>query len=373
MSRFDRYVLSQLLVTFGFFSLILVAVYWINQAVLVFDRLIADGQSAGAVLAFTALTLPGVIGIVLPMSAFAAAVYVTNRLNSESELVVMQATGFSPFRLARPVLVFGLFVSVLTSALLHLLVPVAGYETARQQAELSNNVTARFLRPGEFLHPAEGVTFYIGELTPEGVLRNVFLTDARADDANTTYIAREAFLLAQDDGPKLVMLDGMAQNIDPSTQQLAITRFDDFAYDIGRLIETVGPPSVRARHLDTLTLLRAEPAVVAATNSTKAQFLWEAHNRFDQALLAIIAPLAGFATLLLGAFSRFGVWRQIVAAILLLIVVKMVDNSAAAYARANENSWPIVYSSVVIGVIAVWFMLTWAGRVRRDRSSRIQT
>ncbi|MEO6300594.1 MAG: LPS export ABC transporter permease LptF, partial [Paracoccaceae bacterium] len=46
MTRFDRYLLSQLLTMFGFFALVLVGVYWINRAVGLFDQLIGDGQSA---------------------------------------------------------------------------------------------------------------------------------------------------------------------------------------------------------------------------------------------------------------------------------------------------------------------------------------
>ncbi|MEJ6510389.1 MAG: LptF/LptG family permease, partial [Octadecabacter sp.] len=112
MARFDRYMLGQLLTLFGFFSLILVLVYWINRAVRLFDRLIADGQSAWMFLELTSLSLPGLIRIVLPLSAFVAAVYVTNRMSAESELTVVQATGYSPFRLARPVLYFGAIVAV---------------------------------------------------------------------------------------------------------------------------------------------------------------------------------------------------------------------------------------------------------------------
>ena len=63
-------MLSQLLMLFGFFALILVSVYWVNRAVLLFDQLIADGQSAWVFLEFTALTLPNVIRLVLPMAAF---------------------------------------------------------------------------------------------------------------------------------------------------------------------------------------------------------------------------------------------------------------------------------------------------------------
>ena len=113
MQRFDRYMLSQLMVVFGFFALVLVMVYWVNTSVGLFDELIADGHTAGIFLEFTMLALPGVIGIVLPMAAFGAAVYVTNRMSNDSELTVAIATGLSPWRLARPVLVFGIIIGLM--------------------------------------------------------------------------------------------------------------------------------------------------------------------------------------------------------------------------------------------------------------------
>ena len=95
-------MLSQLLVLFGFFSLVLVAVFWINRAVVLFDRLIGDGQTALVFLEFSALGMPKLISTVLPLSTFAAAVYVTNRLNNESELTVVQAAGIRPIATCAP-------------------------------------------------------------------------------------------------------------------------------------------------------------------------------------------------------------------------------------------------------------------------------
>jgi lipopolysaccharide export system permease protein len=46
VARFDRYMLSQLMVSFGLFALVLVLVYWINRAVRLFDQIIASGESA---------------------------------------------------------------------------------------------------------------------------------------------------------------------------------------------------------------------------------------------------------------------------------------------------------------------------------------
>ncbi|MEM9638612.1 MAG: LptF/LptG family permease, partial [Pseudomonadota bacterium] len=179
MRRIDRYMLSQLLLLFGFFSLVLVAVFWINQAVVLFDRLISDGQSALVFLEFTALGLPKLITTVLPISAFAAAVYVTNRMNNESELTVMQATGTGPFRLARPVVTFGVIVFLMASILQHFLLPMALQQLTQREAEISQNATSRLLTEGAFLHPSRAVTFYAREITEDGVLRDVFLSDRR--------------------------------------------------------------------------------------------------------------------------------------------------------------------------------------------------
>ena len=49
------------MVVFGFFALVLVAVYWVNKAVAVFDQLVSDGHSVRVVMEFTALSLPAVI------------------------------------------------------------------------------------------------------------------------------------------------------------------------------------------------------------------------------------------------------------------------------------------------------------------------
>ena len=166
-------MLSQLMMLFGFFALVLVAVYWVNRAVGLFDQLIGDGQSALVFLEFSLLTLPNAVRLVLPVAAFAAAVYVVNRLMQESELVVMQATGFSAFRLARPVLYFGLCVMAMQLALTNVLVPASQRTLTARSAEISQNVTARFLNAGQFMHPTKGITLYIREITPAGELVNV--------------------------------------------------------------------------------------------------------------------------------------------------------------------------------------------------------
>ena len=372
MSKFDRYLVTQFLTLFGFFSLVLVLVYWINRAVGLFDRLIGDGQSALVFLEFTLLTLPNVIRLVLPVSAFAAAVHVANRLTQDGELVVMQATGFSAFRLARPVVIFGVMVAAMMMALTHWAVPVSRSMLAERSAEIEANVTARLLTDGQFMHPSDGITFYIREITAKGELHDVFLSDDRSTASRTTYSAKRALLVRGDSGPKLVMIDGISQSLARDKQRLSITHFSDFTYDLAGLLGDGTRDRRTVEELSTATLLAADPAIIQEVLATRAEFMAEAHARFAQPFLALAAALIGFSALLLGAFSRFGLWRQILIAVVLLIAVQMVNNAAFGAALRNADLWVLTYAAPALGIgiaISILFIVQRPRRLGRARAA----
>ncbi|MCF6443442.1 LPS export ABC transporter permease LptF [Nereida sp. MMG025] len=357
MPRFDRYLLSQLMVVFGFFSLVLVFVYWINRAVVLFDQLIADGQSAVVFLEFTALTLPNAIRLVLPIAAVAASIYVTNRMSSESELVVVQATGFSPYRMARPIITFGVTVALLLSVLTHFLVPISSGRLADRTSEISQNVTARLLSEGRFQHPTDGVTIYIREVTSNGELKGLFLSDNRTPDRRVTYTARSALLVRSDTGPKLVMFDGQAQALTVETRRLSITSFSDFAYDIGGLIDDTDDTARSFREMPTIDLINPSPAILAEANRTRGTLVQEGHSRFTQPLFALVGALIGFATLMVGSFSRFGVWRQVNFAVFLIIALKLIENKLTDQVETNPDQWMLMYLPTGLGLAAAYGLL----------------
>ncbi|SNS44312.1 LPS export ABC transporter permease LptF [Tropicimonas sediminicola] len=361
MARFDRYFLFQLMVLFGFFSLVLVSVYWINRAVILFDQLLADGQSAGVFLTLTLYTLPNVIRMVLPISAFVAAVYVTNRLTTESELVVAQATGMSPWRMARPVALFGLVVALLMAVLVHVLVPASRTHLAERTDEIEANVASRMLTEGQFLNPARGITFYIREITREGELLDVFLSDSRSETTRTDYLAARAYLVQDERGPKLVMVDGSAQTYDLTDRRLLVTTFDSFTYDVGTLMQSAGRNRRDVREYDTLTLFNPDEAALEATGKERSNFLYEGHLRIAQPFNPLIAALIGFSALMLGSFSRFGVWRQIGLAVVLIILLQATENVTADMARREAALWPLVYLPTALGS-AMILVLLWAAK-----------
>ena len=365
MRTFDRYILSHLLMVFGFFSLILVAVYWVNRAVSLFDRLIADGSNVSLFLELTLLTLPSVILTVLPISALVATLYGVNRLSGESELVVAQTTGLSPWTMARPVMFFGLCVAVLLSLLAHVLVPVSRTMLVEQNRELSQDISGRFLKDGEFLHPGTGITVYVREITEQGELRGVFLQDRRDARARTTYTAERAVLLRAGDSPRLVMFEGSAQTLHTETRSLTVVSFADFTYDLAGLVG--GPVSARQdpRSLDTATLLRAEAQDLARDDVRPGVYLFEGHNRFAEPIFAAALPVLAIALLMLGSFSRLGLWRQILAAVFLAILLKLTSNVVENAVRGSADLWPLTYLPALLTMGMAALALSWNAYVPR--------
>jgi len=349
--KFDRYILSQLMVMFGFFALVLVSVYWVNNTVKVFDRLISDGHSAAVVLEFTVLTLPNVVRSVLPIAAFGAAVYVTNRLASESELTVMQATGFSPWRLAWPVLVFGVITATMMSLMTHTLVPVSLQQLRDRETDIAKDLYARLLRPGTFLHPAKGITLYIRDISDDGRLSDIFVSDQRNPEVSNIYTAKTAYLMRDTLGTKLAMVNGLVQVLSTENQLLSTTSFDDLSYDISALIKTRTDKTRNIKQIPTGELLRWPDQIAEQTNVSLGRVLQEVHGRFQQPLLCLVAALIGFATLLTAGFSRFGIGRQIVFAIALLVLIKLTESVMIDPVRANPNLWPLIYAPTLVGFL----------------------
>lgn len=343
MTTFDRYLAGRLLVQFGFFALVLVAVYWVNRAIRLFDRLLADGSNVSVFLEFTALALPSVIVAVLPVAALVATLYGINRLATDSELIVAQTAGLSPWRLARPVAAFGVAVAVMVSILAHGLVPASRTALAERGREAREDVSARLLQEGEFLHPGPGVTVYVREITPEGELLGLYLQDRRDSGAPTTYTAERAFLVRGEAAPRLVMLRGQAQSLDPAARSLLTVSFDDFAFDLAELAGGGDGRRLDPRELSTPALLRADADARARTGDTRAALRQEGHARFAGALLAAALPVMALGMMLLGRYSRLGLWRQILAAVAVAVTAQMGVNATEGAARDDVDLMWAVY------------------------------
>ena len=96
MGSFDRYIFRT---TFGAFLLVLVSlttVIWLTHALREIDLMTNQRQTVLTFLGITSLLIPMLVLIIAPIALVIAVGHTLNRLNTDSEIVVMSASGMSP-------------------------------------------------------------------------------------------------------------------------------------------------------------------------------------------------------------------------------------------------------------------------------------
>ena len=196
---------------------------------------------------------------------------------------------------------------------------------------------------------------------------DVFLSDDRVPGERTNYTAERAILVKSAIGPKLLMFEGLAQTLDQRTDRLSNTRFDEYSFDVSSLTAESGQRRPEPEAVSTIALLTADPDLRKAMRAKPGALYFAGHERFAQSIIAVVAALIGFATLLNGGFSRFGLWRQIAAATGLLIFINFLVNGTASIVENTPKLWPLVYAPSLVGLAIAWILLVLAGRARRVR------
>ena len=117
MPLLERYILRNAAQVFVAALAALTAIIWVTQALRDFDLMTTKGQTALVFLSATGLVVPSLIMVIAPLALFGAVVYTLDRLNSDSELIVMSAAGVSAGRLIRPFLALTLAVTLAVASL----------------------------------------------------------------------------------------------------------------------------------------------------------------------------------------------------------------------------------------------------------------
>lgn len=377
MTILDKYVIKQCFTSFLFFTIVLSLVAWINEAIELVESLARDGHSVATVVDLIALSISKILVRVFPISAFAATVFTIIRLSNESELTVMLAAGLRPRQIAKPYFIFGLITTLFALSMSIYLAPLAEKLLSEKKFELSQAYTSKFLKVGKFQHPSLGVTLFIRDISTNGELFDVFISDRRDDVFTYDYSASKAYLLASENKAIFVLTNGVIQIHNTDQKLLSLTNFDELTYDLSEAFTKNKEPQIRLGELPTYLLWSDPIAAMNAADKTLAQVLENFHSRIQRALLCLVATLIGFATLYAADFSRYGRGRFVALAIFLLANVKIVESAVIAITRSNSSSWPLVYLPTLIGLSIFIIMLKYSehkwklkkGRIARHRTS----
>jgi lipopolysaccharide export system permease protein len=359
LRRLDRYIFRQILGPFLFFVLVFTGVIWLGQSLRIIDTVVNNGQSARVFLEFSLLLLPTVLSVVLPVATFAATLYAVNRLFSDSEIVVMFASGLSSLSLVRPVLMFSSLVMAVVFALTLYAMPTAQRELKTRISEVKGDVAAAFLREGTFLSPVRGVTVYLRGMGQPGEMLGVFVHDERDADEIITYTAERAVLLTDADGTRLVMFDGVAQIAKRhEADSISILRFKQFAYDLTQFTARDRPRWRKPSEMYLMELLSIGEGETGGRRL--GRYRAEAHEALGGPLYVLTLPLMAVAFVIGAGFRRQGFVGRIIAATGAAVALRILGLAMKAVTSSQLALWPVMYAPPLLGMAAaLWLLAGW--------------
>ncbi len=107
MGSLGRYVFRTTMVAFLITVVSLTVVMWFTQAMREFDLITSERQTLLVFVGITGLIVPLLVMMIAPIALVLAVTHVLNKLSTDSEIIVMNAAGVSPWRLVVPFVAAG--------------------------------------------------------------------------------------------------------------------------------------------------------------------------------------------------------------------------------------------------------------------------
>jgi lipopolysaccharide export system permease protein len=287
MGSIDKYIFRTTLASFAVVLVSLTGVIWITQALRGIDLMTSQGQTIITFLGVTSLVIPSLVLIISPIALMIAISHTLNKLATDSEIIVMNAAGFSPYRLFRPFLLATVVVAVMVAFISAYLAPDGLRRLKRWDAEITADVLANILQPGRFAQLDQNLTIRIRERQPGGVLEGIFVDDRRDPQERVSIVADHGTVLKNDRGSFLILEDGNLERFEVGKRDPALVAFGRYAFDMSKFSNhghdvTLG---IRERYLWELLWPAPKDPVFA---ELPGQFREELHDRF-------MAPIYPFA------------------------------------------------------------------------------
>ena len=291
MGSIDRYIFRTTLASFALVLVSLTGVIWITQALRGIDLMTSQGQTIVTFLGITSLVIPALVLVIAPIALMIAISHTLNKLATNSEIIVMNAAGFSPFRLFRPFFFATCVVATLVIFIAAFLAPDGLRRIKQWDAEITADVLTNILQPGRFAQLDQNLTIRIRERQPGGVLAGIFVDDRRDPKERVTIIADHGTVIKNEGGSYLVLEDGNLERFEAGKRDPALVAFARYAFDMSKFSNRGRDVAlgIRERYLWELVSPSEDDPVF---KQLSGQFRAELHDRF----LAPVYPFA-FAVL----------------------------------------------------------------------------
>lgn len=351
MRALDRYVFRA---TFGAFVLVLVSlttVIWLTHALREIDLMTNQKQTVLVFLGITGLLIPMLMLVIAPIALVVALGYTLNRLNTDSEIVVMNAAGMSPWRIFRPFIMTTVVVSALVAVISAYVAPKGLRELRSWATKVKADFVINVIQPGRFTPIERGLVLHIRERRPDGQLLGIFIDDRRDPKERVTSISDHGEIVETETGTFLVLISGSVQRLEAGRGDPTIVRFERYAFDLSRFTggTTVQAFGVRERDLWDLAFPDPNDSVY---KQVPTHFRAELHDRLIASIYPFAFTVLCFAILGAPRTSRQSREVSMIIALTASAVLRLIGFACNVLATQTVAAVFVLYGSV-FAVIAL--------------------
>ena len=370
MGSISRYIFTT---TFGAFLIVLfslTSVIWITQALRDIDLMTSRGQTVLVFLGITSLIVPMLLLVIAPVAQMIAVMHSIGRLSNDSELIVMNAAGMSPWALFRPFLIMSIVVSAAMGVIGAWLGPL-GMQTLNDWAnEVRADLVTNIVQPGRFNGFERGLTFHIRERQPNGVLLGVFVDDRRNPKERATFLGEQGTIVKDERGTFLVLENGSVQRLEiverkkipnskekappPKPKDPTIVKYERYALDLAQAPTDQQNQRASARDRFFWQLMDNDPE---KTKLTPGQVRAELHDRIFAPLYPLVFTIITFAYLGAPRTTRQGRAMSIASASIVIAVLRLLGFVAIVlcvkYPWVLALQYTLLFVASLLGLYAI--------------------
>lgn len=371
LQRLDRYILKIATVATLVLLVGLTSVIWVTQALREVDLITGKGQTVLIFFTVTLLSLPALIAGIAPVALFMATLYTLNRLNSDSELIVMNAAGVAPHRITRPFMVLTVATSLVVCWMTLSVMP-SGFRMLRDLITLIRaDFIANVVKEGQFVSLDSGITFHYRERVGDALV-GIFMQDRRDPNQPSIYIAEQGRTVDVDGSSFLMLEKGTIQRETKHTDTTSIISFERYALNLSALSgDTTGGSGegdgdkvvYKPRERSTWQLLNQDPNE-AYYKVQEGRFRAELHNRLSAPLYPIAFMLIAFAAIGEARTTRQGRAIAIQAAILIVGAVRIGAYAAWTASVRSHLAAALLYILPLISIAVASTIILSGERLR---------
>lgn len=356
MTVIERYILRRTAGIFIATLLWVLAIVWTTQVLVRIDVVTSNGQSAATFFQIAWLVLPSVIPIVIPFAIGIAVAQTLTAMNTDSELVVINAAGSPRMAVIRPMLVLAIIAALICLVIANVISPPARQQMRTLLSESRANLITSVIEEGMFQKIEDGLYIQIGERLPDGRFGSIFVADSREKDTELIYFAKEGMTAEIDGTQLLVMQDGSVQR--KTNGNISVVRYSSYAFDLSQFTAAGAQPNFGPKDHDLSYLLQPD-ANDRIQKSNPLVYRAEIHKRFSEWLYPLVFALIGLAVAGDSRSFREARIHPLLTAMTIALLFRWAGFFFVEKIETSPAYIPVVYLVPIVAcTIAIFFIAT---------------